>query len=129
VASMAGSTFVMASPSFAQNTANPGSGTWSGVRNSAPFGARIQGVQHFGVTVQNMDQTFEFYSEVLGGTEVIRDGDFQGERIHNTLLLNEDIAAKREKINPRTIRVPDLRGGGRPGELLGNNLRYARQPG
>ena len=111
LAGMAGSTLVMASPSFAQNTTDPGSGTRSGARNSAPVGARIQGVQHFGMTVQNMDRAFEFYTEVLGGTEVMRDGDFQGERIHNTLLLNEDIAAKREKVNPRTIGVPDLRGG------------------
>jgi len=111
LAGIAGSTLGMASPSFAQNTANPGSGTRSGARNSAPLGARIQGVQHFGMTVQNMDRAFEFYTEVLGGTEVMRDGDFQGERIHNTLLLNEDIAAKREKVNPRTIGVPDLRGG------------------
>jgi len=111
LAGMAGSPFVMASPSFAQNTADPGSETRSGARNSAPLGARIQGVQHFGMTVQNMDRAFEFYTEVLGGTEVMRDGDFQGERIHNTLLLNEDVAAKREKINPCTIGVPDLRGG------------------
>ena len=111
LAGMAGSMLVMASPSFAQNTANPGNGTRAGARNSAPLGARIQGVQHFGMTVQNMDRAFEFYTEVLGGTEVMRDGDFQGERIHNTLLLNEDIAAKREKVNPRTIGVPDLRGG------------------
>ena len=111
LAGMAGSTLVMASPSFAQNTANPGNGIRAGARNSAPLGARIQGVQHFGMTVQNMDRAFEFYTEVLGGTEVMRDGDFQGERIHNTLLLNEDIVAKREKVNPRTIGVPDLRGG------------------
>jgi hypothetical protein len=49
--------------------------------NGAALGARIQGVQHFGVTVQNMDRPFAFYTEVLGGTEVMRDGDFQGERI------------------------------------------------
>jgi catechol 2,3-dioxygenase-like lactoylglutathione lyase family enzyme len=111
LAGMAASTLVMASPSFAQNTTDPGSGARSGARNSAPLGARIQGVQHFGMTVQNMDRAFEFYTEVLGGTEVMRDGDFHGERIHNTLLLNEDISAKREKIDPSTIGVPDLRGG------------------
>ena len=111
---MAGSTLVVASPPFAQNTANPGSGTRSEVRNSAPLGARIQGVQHFGMTVQNMDRAFEFYSEVLDGTEVMRDGDFQGERIHNTLLLNEDIAAKREKITrvPSASRICAAAGNG-----------------
>jgi catechol 2,3-dioxygenase-like lactoylglutathione lyase family enzyme len=80
-------------------------------RSNRPLGARIQGVQHFGITVQNMDRAFEFYTEVLGGTEVVRDGNFQGERIHNTLLLNEEIEAKCEKIDPKTIGVPDLRGG------------------
>jgi hypothetical protein len=51
--------------------------------NNGPLGGRLQGVQHFGLTVQNMDRAFEFYTEVLGGTEVMRDGDFHGERIHN----------------------------------------------
>jgi catechol 2,3-dioxygenase-like lactoylglutathione lyase family enzyme len=82
-------------------------------RKLAPgsIGARLQGVQHFGVTVQNMDRAFEFYTEVLGGNEVMRDGDFQGERIHNTLLTDEDILARERKVNPRTRGIPDLRGG------------------
>jgi len=53
-------------------------------RNKGPLGARLRGVQHFGLTVQKMDRAFEFYTEVLGGTEVMRDGDFHGETIHNT---------------------------------------------
>ena len=68
-------------------------------------------MQHFGLTVQNMDRAFEFYTEVLGGTEVMRDGDFQGERIHNTLLTDQEILAREREVNPRTIGVPDLRGG------------------
>lgn len=80
-------------------------------RNSGPLAARLQGVQHFGVTVQNMDRAFAFYTEVLGGTEVMRDGDFQGERIHNTLLADQDIEARVRQVNPRTLGVPDLRGG------------------
>ncbi|QSX75895.1 VOC family protein [Lysobacter arenosi] len=82
-------------------------------RKLAPgsIGARLQGVQHFGVTVQNMDRAFEFYTEVLGGNEVMRDGDFEGERIHNTLLTDEDILARERKVNPRTRGIPDLRGG------------------
>ena len=74
-------------------------------------GSRLRGVQHIGVTVQNMNRAFEFYTEVLGGIEVMRDGDFQGEAIHNTLLLREEIHARERRINPRTIGVPDLRGG------------------
>jgi catechol 2,3-dioxygenase-like lactoylglutathione lyase family enzyme len=80
-------------------------------RNTGPLGARLQGVQHFGLTVQNLDRAFEFYTEVLGGTEVMRDGDFHGERIHNTLLADQDIESRVRKVNPRTIGIPDLRGG------------------
>ncbi|MET0532678.1 MAG: VOC family protein [Steroidobacter sp.] len=80
-------------------------------RDNGPLGGRLQGVQHFGVTVQNMDRAFEFYTEVLGGTEVMRDGDFQGERIHNTLLTDQEIVARERNVNPRTIGVPDLKGG------------------
>ena len=80
-------------------------------RNNGPLGARLQGVQHFGLTVQNMNRAFEFYTEVLGGTEVMRDGDFQGERIHNTLLTDQEIEARARQVNPRTMGVPDLRGG------------------
>jgi len=75
------------------------------------LGARLQGVQHFGLTVQNMERAFAFYTEVLGGTEVLRDGDFQGERIHNTLLTAEEIDARDRYVNPRARGVPDLRGG------------------
>ncbi|MRW84159.1 lactoylglutathione lyase [Pseudoduganella sp. FT26W] len=75
------------------------------------LGARLQGVQHFGLTVQNMDRAFTFYTEVLGGTEIMRDGDFQGDGIHNTLLLTEDLESKRRHVNPRTRGVPDLRSG------------------
>ncbi|WP_374381188.1 VOC family protein [Dongia sp.] len=80
-------------------------------RDDAPLGARLQGVQHFGVTVQNMDRAYEFYTEVLGGTEVFRDGDFQGERIHNTLLTDQEIVARERKVNPRTLGIPNLRDG------------------
>ncbi len=73
--------------------------------------AKLQGVQHFGLTVQNMDRAFAFYTEVLGGTEVMRDGDFQGERIHNTLLTDQEIEARRRQVNPRAMGIPDLRGG------------------
>jgi catechol 2,3-dioxygenase-like lactoylglutathione lyase family enzyme len=96
--------FATASPASAQNAA-------TGARDDAPLGARLQGVQHFGVTVQNMDRAFEFYTEVLGGNEVMRDGDFHGEKIHNTLMTDQEIVARERKVNPRTIGVPDLRGG------------------
>lgn len=80
-------------------------------RNSGPLGMRLQGVQHFGLTVQNMDRAFAFYTEVLGGTEILRDGDFQGERIHNTLLTDQEIEARARRVHPRTLGIPDLREG------------------
>jgi len=80
-------------------------------RDDGPLGQRIRGFQHFGMTVQNMNRAYEFYTEVLGGTEIMRDGDFQGEKIHNTLLLNDEIEAIEKRISPATIGVPDLRGG------------------
>jgi len=93
-------------PSSAATRAAP-----AGDRNRAPLGARLQGVQHFGVTVQNMDRAFAFYTDVLGGTEIMRDGDFQGERIQNTLLADEEILARERRVDPRTRGIPDLRGG------------------
>jgi catechol 2,3-dioxygenase-like lactoylglutathione lyase family enzyme len=80
-------------------------------RGIGSLGGRLQGVQHFGVTVQNMNRAFEFYTDVLGGTEIMRDGDFQGQSIHNTLLTDQEILARESKVNPRTIGVPDLKGG------------------
>lgn len=79
--------------------------------NAAPLGMRLQGVQHFGLTVQSMDRAYEFYTEVLGGTEIMRDGDFQGEIIHNTLLTDQEIESRTRGVNPRTMGIPDLRGG------------------
>src|SRR5215475_1524547 len=97
-------------PALAQSAA-PNASTVSGNRNSAPLGARLQGVQHFGLTVDNMDRAFEFYTEVLGGSEVMRDGDFHGEKIHYTLMADQEIVARERKVDPRTIGVPNLKGG------------------
>lgn len=76
-----------------------------------PLGPRLQGVQHFGVTVQNMERAFAFYTGVLGGTEIMRDGNFQGERIHNTLLTDQEIEARVRNVDPQTRGIPDLKGG------------------
>jgi catechol 2,3-dioxygenase-like lactoylglutathione lyase family enzyme len=97
----------VAAPAAAQDTRRASAKP----QKSAPLGARLQGVQHFGLTVQNMDRAFAFYTEVLGGTEVMRDGDFYGERIHNTLLTDQEIEARVRRVNPRTLGVPDLKGG------------------
>jgi catechol 2,3-dioxygenase-like lactoylglutathione lyase family enzyme len=82
-----------------------------GARERLSLGARLRGVQHFGLTVQDMERAYTFYTDVLGGTEVMRDGDFQGERIHNTLLTDQEIEARERQVNPRALGIPDLRGG------------------
>lgn len=104
VALLSGAAIVAATPATAQTPAGATQGPGS-------LGARLRGVQHIGLTVQNMDRAFEFYTEVLGGTEILRDGNFQGERIHNTLLTDEEILARELGVNPRTRGIPDLRGG------------------
>ncbi len=101
---------LVASASLARAAAQDTSRT-TVTRNTASLGARLQGVQHFGLTVQNMNRAYEFYTEVLGGTEVMRDGDFHGERIHNTLLTDQEIEARVRRVNPRTLGIPDLSGG------------------
>ncbi|WP_316205115.1 MULTISPECIES: VOC family protein [unclassified Bradyrhizobium] len=99
----ASSLLVSAAPAEAQPTSTD--------RDNGPLGARLQGAQHFGLTVQNMDRAFEFYTEVLGGNEVMRDGDFHGGPIHYTLMTDQEIIARDLKVDPRTIGVPDLKGG------------------
>ncbi len=72
---------------------------------------RMSAVQHFGITVTDIARAHEFYTEVLGGTEVLRDGDFQGAGIQNTLMQVDENDARASGINPRSAGVPDLRGG------------------
>jgi catechol 2,3-dioxygenase-like lactoylglutathione lyase family enzyme len=110
IGGIAANAITMNVPASAQN-APPNAIVASGNRDNGPLGGRLQGVQHFGLTVHNMDRAFEFYTEVLGGNEVMRDGDFHGERIQNTLMADQEIVAHELKVNPRTIGVPDLRGG------------------
>lgn len=86
-------------------------GMSTAARNAGPLSARLQGVQHFGVTVQNMERAYEFYTEVLGGTEVFRHGDFQGDPVQNTLLADQEIHANDLHVDPQTIGVPNLRDG------------------
>jgi catechol 2,3-dioxygenase-like lactoylglutathione lyase family enzyme len=102
---------VGAAPSAAPAAAQGTGGMSAAERNEAPLGMRLQGVQHFGLTVQNMELAYQFYTEVLGGTEVFRHGDFQGDGVQNTLLADQEIEANERGVNPRTIGVPDLRGG------------------
>jgi len=105
VAATAGSALAAPAPSQGINAMS------AAARNSGPLGVRLQGVQHFGLTVQNMERAYEFYTEVLGGTEVFRHGDFQGDPVQNTLLADQEIRANDLHVDPQTIGVPNLRDG------------------
>ncbi len=101
-----------AHPAFAAPASSNGpDGLPATVPDNAPLGARLQGVQHFGLTVQNMERAYEFYTQVLGGTEVFRHGDFQGDPVQNTLLADQEIRANELHVAPQTIGVPNLRNG------------------
>ena len=65
--------------------------------------SRLQGVHHIGITVENMERAFEFYTEVLGGTPILIGNGFKGPEIHNALLEKEDIEHQNS--------VPNLRDG------------------
>jgi catechol 2,3-dioxygenase-like lactoylglutathione lyase family enzyme len=79
----------------------------------ASLGHCLQGVQHFGVTVDDMDKSIEFYTEVLGGKLALSGDGFYGEVLHNTLFQKEDIDALSLGGAPKARAVPDIRDGRR----------------
>jgi catechol 2,3-dioxygenase-like lactoylglutathione lyase family enzyme len=107
----AGAAMVAGAAAAGSAQAAPAGTMSAAARNRAPLGARLQGVQHFGLTVQNMERAYIFYTEVLGGTEVFRHGDFQGDPVQNTLLADQEIRANELHVDPQTIGVPNLRDG------------------
>ena len=74
-------------------------------------GHYLQGVQHFGVTVDDMDKSIEFYTEVLGGKLVVSGDQFWGEVLYNTLFQKEQIDAIEGGVDLRSLGVPDIRDG------------------
>jgi catechol 2,3-dioxygenase-like lactoylglutathione lyase family enzyme len=77
------------------------------------LGSYLQGVQHFGVTVEDMEKSMEFYTQILGGKLVVSGDQFVGEVLHNTLFQKEELEAIARGRDPRTLGVPDLRDGSR----------------
>jgi catechol 2,3-dioxygenase-like lactoylglutathione lyase family enzyme len=75
------------------------------------LGKYLQGVQHAGVTVENMERSIEFYSELLGGVVVYRRDRFIHEVMQNTLFQKEELDALAQGLHPRTLGVPDIRDG------------------
>jgi catechol 2,3-dioxygenase-like lactoylglutathione lyase family enzyme len=73
----------------------------------------LQGVQHFGLTVDDLDRSVEFYVEVLGGKLALSGDGFSGEELYHTLFQKDYLDAARRGIDPRTLGVVDLRDGSR----------------
>jgi catechol 2,3-dioxygenase-like lactoylglutathione lyase family enzyme len=75
------------------------------------LGRMLQGVQHVGVTVDDMKKSLEFYCDVLGGRVALAGNGFYGDVLHNTLFQKEEIDAIEQTVNARCFGVPDLRDG------------------
>ena len=80
-------------------------------QNPKGLGHYLQGIQHFGITVDNMAKSLEFYIDLLGGKLAIAGDGFAGEVLHNTLFQKEEIEAYTQGINPRRLGIPDLKDG------------------
>lgn len=73
--------------------------------------SHLQGVQHFGITVNNLDKALEFYIDVLGGRLAIGGDGFVGDELHNLLFQKEDLEAEERHTNARQFGVPSIRDG------------------
>lgn len=67
------------------------------------LGHSLRGVHHIGITVEDMEKSFLFYTQVLGGTPIITGNGFKGAAIHNALLQKEELE--------NSGNVPNLREG------------------
>ncbi len=73
------------------------------------LGHYLQGVQHLGVTVEDMAKSIEFYTEVLGGKLVIAEHDLVGDGMQNTLFQKEELDAIAQGLDLKAFDVPNLR--------------------
>jgi len=80
----------------------------SGNQGSRGLGHLLQGVQHVGVTVDDLAKSLEFYVDVLGGRIAAKGTGFYGDVLTNTLFNIEGIDAHQRNTSPRSLGVPDL---------------------
>jgi catechol 2,3-dioxygenase-like lactoylglutathione lyase family enzyme len=78
-------------------------------QSSAGLGWCLQGVQHVGVTVNDMPKSIEFYTEVLGGKISVAGYGFVGDVLQNTLFQKEQIDAIQRNIDLRREREKALK--------------------
>jgi len=77
-------------------------------QSSTGLGRMLQGVQHVGVTVDDMAKSLEFYCDVLGGKIALKGTGFTGSVLYYTLFQKEEIDAIQQNISPRSLGVPDI---------------------
>lgn len=75
------------------------------------LGHMLQGVQHVGVTVDDMEKSLEFYVGVLGGRIAEMGTGFYGDVLYNTLFQKEEIDAVERNTSPRSLGIPDIKDG------------------
>jgi catechol 2,3-dioxygenase-like lactoylglutathione lyase family enzyme len=75
------------------------------------LGTFLQGVQHVGVTVDDMQKSLRFYVDILGGKVAIMGTGFYGSVLQNTLFQKEQIEALDRGIDARSLGVPQIRDG------------------
>ncbi|MEA5619039.1 nuclear transport factor 2 family protein [Cronbergia sp. UHCC 0137] len=80
-------------------------------QTSSDLGHLLQGVQHVGVTVEDMNKSLEFYTEVLGGKLVVSENQLVGDVIQNTLFQKEELEAYAQNKNLQSQDLPQLRSG------------------
>lgn len=73
------------------------------------FGRFLQGVQHIGITVQDMAKSLAFYTEILGGRIVVAGDSLASEPLYHTLFQREEMDAREQGIDPRTLGVANIR--------------------
>lgn len=79
---------------------------------SSDFGKLLKGVNHVGITVEDIEKSLECYIEVLGGKLIVQGTSLASDMMHNTLFQKEELDAIELGINePKIIGVPNLREG------------------
>jgi catechol 2,3-dioxygenase-like lactoylglutathione lyase family enzyme len=80
-------------------------------KGGTSLGHVLQGVQHVGVTVDDLAKSLEFYVGVLGGRIAAFGTSFYGDVLYNTLFQKEGIDAIQQNTSPQSLGVPDIRDG------------------
>jgi catechol 2,3-dioxygenase-like lactoylglutathione lyase family enzyme len=75
------------------------------------LGEYLYGVQHTGITVENLERSIEFYTEILGGVIVYKRDSFVHEVMQHTLFQKEELDAIAQNLHPRTLGVVDIKDG------------------